>query len=245
MRTFKTRGIVIRERDAGETDKQLTLLTKNYGKIIVSAKGARKPRSKFLSGTQLFTYSDFIIYDGKRFYTVSQIDVIEGFFSLSSDYVRLCLAQYLVEVCDKTTPLNAAPCGDLLHLLIISLSALAKGVRLPQLVVRAFEIKFFQISGIAPETGCCVKCGGPLSLPIRFCDEGTVCDCYKQPAVKISPAALSAIQYILSAELSNIFKFKIGEEALNEMKCAAGLFFKSNFEAMVKSLDFLDSKPPL
>jgi len=242
MKSFKTRGIVIRERDAGETDKQLTLLTKTYGKIIVSAKGARKSRSKFLSGTQLFSYSDFIIYDGKRFYTIAQVDVIEGFFSLGSDYVRLCLAQYLVEVCDKTTPLNA-PCDDLLHLLIISLSALAKGVRLPHLVVRAFEIKFFQLSGIAPETECCAKCGGSLSLPIRFCAEGTVCDCYKQFAVKISPAALHAIKYILSAELSNIFKFKIGEEALNEMKNAARLFFNCNFEAVVKSLDLLESKP--
>ena len=239
MSSFQTRGIVLRERDAGETDKQLTLLTKTYGKIIVSARGARKPRSKFMASAQLFTYSGFIIYDGGRFYSIAQSDVIESFFSLRNDYERLCLAHYFVEVCDKTTPLHA-PCDDLLHLLLISLSALAKGIRSPLLTARAFEIKFFQVSGIAPEAACCAKCGGALTQPVLFGAEGTVCGCYLAPAVKISPAALSAIRYVLSAELQDIFKFNASREVLCEMKKASGLFFKHHFDVTINSLDMLE-----
>ena len=239
MTTFKTRGVVVCERDAGETNKLLTLLTKTYGKILVTAKGARKPRSKFLTGAQLFTYSDFVIYNGRRFYTVSQIDVIEGFFALRSDYTRLCLAQYFAEVCDKTTPLNAE-CDELLHLLIISISALAKGIRSPYLIARAFEIKFFQVSGIAPEITCCAKCAGALAQPIRIGAEGAVCSCYTQPAVTISPAALAAIRYVLSAKLADIFKFSVSEAVLAELERAARLFFNYNYDATIKSLDILE-----
>jgi DNA repair protein RecO (recombination protein O) len=216
------------------------LLTKNYGKIIVTARGARKPHSKFMAGAQLFTYSDFIIYDGGRFYSVAQVDLIENFFALRDDYTRLCLAQYFVEVCDKTTPLNA-PCDELLHLLIISLSALSKGGRSPYLIARAFEMKFFQFNGITPEITRCAECGGALARSIRFGAEGTVCECYKRPAVHVSSAALAAFRYILSVELPDIFKFTVDPETLNEMKNALSLFFKAHFDVSINSLSMLDS----
>jgi len=214
-------------------------LTKTYGKILASARGARKPRSKFMPSAQLFTYSDFVIYDGGRFYSVAQADVNESFYALRDDYTRLCLAQYFLEMCDKTTPFNA-PCDDLLHLLIISLSALAKGIRPAYLIARAFEIKFFQISGLAPETECCAKCGGALRQLIRFGAEGAVCGCYTLPAVRISQAALSAIRYVLTANLNEIFKFSAGQDVLIEIRDAARLFFNHHFDVAIKSLDLLE-----
>jgi DNA repair protein RecO (recombination protein O) len=206
---------------------------------MVTARGARKPRSKFLASAQLFTYSDFIIYDGGRFYSMAQTDVIESFFKLRDDYIRLCLAQYFIEVCDKTTPFNA-PCDELLHLLIISLSALAKGARSPYLIARAFEMKFFQVSGVAPETARCAKCGGALTQRVRFGEDGTVCECYERPAVRVSPAALAAVRYILLAGLPDIFKFTADPGTLNEIKAAAGLFFRAHFDARINSLDMLE-----
>ena len=239
MSSIQTKGIVLHETDAGETDKKLTLLAKGYGKITVSARGARKPKSKFMASAQLFTYSNFVIYDGGRFLSISQADVIESFFSLRSDYARLCTAQYFTEVCEKTTPYNA-PCDELLHLLIISLASLAKGIRMPELTARAFEIKFFQISGIAPEIDRCAKCGGPLTPPVRFGADGAVCGCYTQPALIISQPALSAIRYILSADLPGIFKFCVGEGALEEMRCASRFFFKHHFDVNIVSLSLLE-----
>ena len=239
MSSIQTKGIVLHETDTGETDKRLTLLTKGYGKIAVSARGARKPKSKFMASAQLFTYSSFVIYDGGQFYSLSQADAIENFFSIRSDYTRLCLAQYFAELCDKTIPYNA-PCDELLHLMIISLSSLTKGFRTPFLTARSFEIKFFQLSGVAPETERCAKCGGPLSRPFRFGADGTVCTCYTQPALIISPSALSAIRYILSADLPNIFKFCVGQDALEEMRCASRFFLKHHFDVNIVSLNMLE-----
>ena len=239
MSTIQTKGVVLSISDTKETDRQLVLLTKNYGKILVSAKGARKPNSKFMASAQLFTYSDYVIHDGGRFFSVAQADVIENFFNLRVDYTRLCLAQYFVEICDKTIPFKAQ-CEELMHLLIISLSSLSKGIRSPFLIARAFEIKFFQLNGIAPEVDCCAKCGGPLSIPIRFGPEGTVCGCYTQPALLISPPTISAIKYILSAELPDIFKFSVNQAILDELKSASRMFFRYHFNVVINSLNMME-----
>ena len=44
---IKTRGIVLRTMRMGETSRLVTLYTEDYGKLKVTAKGARKPKSKF------------------------------------------------------------------------------------------------------------------------------------------------------------------------------------------------------
>ena len=43
----KTDAIVLRTRRMGETSKLVTLFTEGHGKLKVTAKGARRPKSKF------------------------------------------------------------------------------------------------------------------------------------------------------------------------------------------------------
>ena len=46
-RSFRTQAIILKRRDFGEADRLLTLVTPDYGKIDVIAKGARDPKSPF------------------------------------------------------------------------------------------------------------------------------------------------------------------------------------------------------
>lgn len=66
MSYVKTTGIVIKEVHTGEADKILTIFTRNLGKITASAKGARRPRSRLIAGTQLLCYSDFVLLKVKK-----------------------------------------------------------------------------------------------------------------------------------------------------------------------------------
>ena len=154
MKTFKARGIVLRENPVGETDKYVDLLLKGIGKLSVSARGARKPGSKFLAGTQPFTYSDFVIYDSGKFNTMSQIDIIEGFYGLRNDYDKLCTGNYFLELCNKVI-IPGEECDDLLLLLLKTLSALARDKVTPNIAARVFEVKFLQFNGYSPELEDC------------------------------------------------------------------------------------------
>ena len=55
------KGIVLRANDSKESDRILTVLTAEMGKIPVVAKGARSRRSKVAAATQLLTYSELTI----------------------------------------------------------------------------------------------------------------------------------------------------------------------------------------
>lgn len=241
MSTFKARGVVLREIHVGESDKIVILLLKGYGKMAVSARGARKPGSKFLAGTQLFTYSDFIIYDGKKFFSVAQIDMIENFYDLRTDYVRLCSGTYCLELCDKVI-LESLPCDETLLLLLKGLQTLAKGSMEPKLIVSIFEFKFLQNNGYAPEIEQCSVCGALLEGTYVFGSHGLVCrkcDERESRLVNVSYGAVYAIRHILSSDLRSLFQFQVSEKVMSELWAVAGMFVDYHVEGSFNSKKML------
>lgn len=59
MRTYKADGVVIGKRNFLEKDRILTLFTKEYGKMDVIAKGARRPGSRLSYVSDLGTIAQF------------------------------------------------------------------------------------------------------------------------------------------------------------------------------------------
>lgn len=67
MKTVRTKGIVIAEKIMSDFDKVLTILTPNIGKIECVAKGARRPKSLLLAGTQFLCFGDYLMYKSRRY----------------------------------------------------------------------------------------------------------------------------------------------------------------------------------
>lgn len=66
MSLIKTKGIILLESNMGDYDKMLTMLTPGYGKIGCAAKGARRPKSLLLAGTQFLCFGEYLLYKGSR-----------------------------------------------------------------------------------------------------------------------------------------------------------------------------------
>ena len=62
MRSVKTSGIVIAENNLGDSDKILTILTPNLGKISCVAKGAKRPKSLLMAGSQLLCFGEYVLH---------------------------------------------------------------------------------------------------------------------------------------------------------------------------------------
>ena len=58
-----TKGLVIRTVDWRDSDRLLTVLTEDYGKITVSAPGVRRRTSKLGGAGQLFAYCQYSLYE--------------------------------------------------------------------------------------------------------------------------------------------------------------------------------------
>ena len=69
----KTRGIVLRSRRMGETSRMATLYTEDFGKLTVTAKGARRIKSKFGSALELMAEVQAVCYirDTRNLQTLS------------------------------------------------------------------------------------------------------------------------------------------------------------------------------
>ena len=237
MKQIKVRGLVLREYEAGESDKRLVIFCKGQGRLLVYARGARKPTSKFMSAAQLFTYADFVLTKGQGFYSLAQAEIIESFYPLREDYDRLMTAHLVAEACDKTL-WDSIESDDLLRLVLKSLSVLAKGKIPPLQAACVFLFRFLDVHGLRPQTDTCVVCDAPWQQIGRavISAEGLVCAEHKPITYRpISASAIAAMQYILDNDLSQAFLFTARDDMLVELRKAVDMLWKCHFEWELKS----------
>jgi len=71
---IKTDGIVLREVAYQDSDKLLTVLTREYGKLTVRARGVRSSRSRSKAACQLLAYSEMTLYEKGRWTMLDAAD---------------------------------------------------------------------------------------------------------------------------------------------------------------------------
>lgn len=100
---IKSEGIVLRTTDYGETNKIVTLLTREHGKIGVMARGAKKSNSRLSAISQPFLYGTFLIQSSTGLGTLQQGEMIESMRAIREDLFLTAYAAYMTELMDKGT----------------------------------------------------------------------------------------------------------------------------------------------
>jgi DNA repair protein RecO (recombination protein O) len=147
-------AIVLRRRDAGESDRRLTLLTEEYGKIDVLAKGARKSASRLSGISEPLSAAVMNLAAGKHASFVTQAQPITSFRGLRTDFERLSYALALVELYAAVLPVDE-PFQEAFELLIQSLRHLELHPK-PIVALVWAEVHLLSISGFLPQLGQCV-----------------------------------------------------------------------------------------
>ena len=90
MKPIRTKAIVLRRTNYAEADRILQLLTPNYGKLSVIAKGVRREKSKLAGGIELFAICDVSIIPGKGDMGTLTSSRLDTFYShIMEEYDRL------------------------------------------------------------------------------------------------------------------------------------------------------------
>lgn len=240
MGTEKLSGIVIREQVKGESNKQIVVLAKGLGRVILSARGARNARSKLLAATQLFCYADFVVYEGHGFYSVNQAELQKSFYGLRTDIDKFSEAMYLTELVDRSCPVGMEQ-DEVLELLYYAFSVMEKDILPPKLVSRIFELKLLQISGLfAPEE--CTVCGkkdGTIYFDGRTA--AFYCGAHRTgSSMLVSDAVRKAFAHVLSAEGRAVFGFRLSAEALAQLTVILKHYMDVHMDVRLKSRNFFD-----
>ena len=125
MPILKSEGVVLRRIKYGETSLIATLYTKSSGKISLIAKGARKPKSKFVGSLEPATHSSVIYYhkESREVQVLSEIEIINANIYISENLRKSAVALAIVGLVDSVMS-GTESNEELFELLTGTLSAL-------------------------------------------------------------------------------------------------------------------------
>ena len=166
-----TKALVLRETAYKESDKILTLLTQEQGKLTASARGCRRKGSPLAAGSQLLVWSDFILYEYQGRWSVKEAEVEREFRGMREDLDKFALGCYFGEV-TQTLALEGLPSPELLSLILNSLHALDRLDRPLALIKGGFELRAMCLAGYEPVLDACAVCGCQPEEPRFHLREG-------------------------------------------------------------------------
>jgi len=227
-----------------ESDKILTILTEDAGKLTVSARGARKKMGKYTAASQLLVFSELEFYERQGRWNLREGRVVELFGGLRQDILRLSVGAYFAELLEAVSDVDYLDPG-LLSLGLNGLHVLSGAVRDPRLVKAAFEIRLMCVSGYAPEVSGCVLCGNPAPMEPRLNLQGGHIHCRAhrptggEAGMPLDASSLAALRHIVAAPMGRVFAFTLGEQGLDLLNAAAEGYVLAQLERKFRTLEFL------
>lgn len=141
---LRTRAIVLRRTNYGESDRILNLLTPE-GKIAVIAKGVRKEKSRLAGSIELFSVSDVVIHQGhSKLATLTGAKMLHFYGNIMTEISNLELAGNFLKKLDHATEQVSSP--DYFSLLEQSLNGLNQNLP-PALVKTWFYLNLARLNG--------------------------------------------------------------------------------------------------
>ena len=241
---LNTRGLVLRVTDYNDTDALLTVLTPNYGKLTVKARGLRRKSSPLVASCQLLAYSEFTLFEYKSMYTINDVRTIELFMPLRDDLQKLSLGTYFAQVVDLLSQ-EDMPNPELLSLALNCLYALAN-LDVPEIMVKAvFELRGVSLAGYMPDLFGCHACGS--QTPDKFDISEGMLECTRCRSLgggirmPVTPGLLEAMRYICLCDPKKLFSFSIGADTAEQLSALTEGYLSTQLERGFSALDFYKS----
>ena len=161
MPLYSADALILRTYKLGEADRIVVFLTRDRGKKRGVAKGARRPRSKFVGGLEPLTQVRVAYFEKERRELVSVNYSEPSRSPLSAPTPEaLGYTQYFAELLDEWAQ-DADPDERLYRLGSSMVDAVVVGVPVEPLA-RYFEYWLLRLQGLYPAHLRCHQCGGAL-----------------------------------------------------------------------------------
>lgn len=247
-RAYATEAIVMRRDDYGEADRLVTLLTPDYGKLRVLAKGARKPTSRKAGHIELFTRTRLLLAKGRTFDLITQAELVETHRPLREEVQRGALAHYLCELADRFAPegSDAAPLYDLLA---EGLGWLCEAHD-PRLAARYFELRLLTLEGYRPELFRCARTQLPLaddgrgaSVAFSPSEGGVLSEAaagLARDVFRLSRGGLALLRALHTQPFEAVQALDVSRELHEHVERALQLYISAILERRPRTMAFLD-----
>ncbi|MFM8412704.1 MAG: DNA repair protein RecO [Alphaproteobacteria bacterium] len=201
MQVLTTPAVVLRAVDYGESDRIVTFLTRDAGKVSGIAKGAKRSQRRFPGALGLFSLVSlhYRTRPGAELVFLERAQLLVPWRSLLDSLERYAAASHVVEVADKMTAEQEVG-DDLFHVVVAALGRIDRSEPGPA-TLRLFELATLAVCGYRAELQRCVRCRQPLGTApsaarLAPAAGGAACGRCADPeeaGAAISPAALHCL----------------------------------------------------
>lgn len=100
---YSSEGLVLKRINYSDSDRIVTIFSRDYGKIVAVAKGIRKLSSKKRGGLEVFSKIKFGCSKGKGLDLLTEVELLDPFVSIRTSLPKSSVAYFYVETIDKLT----------------------------------------------------------------------------------------------------------------------------------------------
>lgn len=124
MSSISTKAIILSRVNYGEADRIMQIITPEFGKLGVIAKGVRREKSKLAGGIELLAICDLTLHQGRGELAIVTSARLDKFFSnILEDYDRLQFVYYVLKDISKASEiLSDTAFYDLTRVTLMSLN---------------------------------------------------------------------------------------------------------------------------
>jgi DNA repair protein RecO (recombination protein O) len=243
-----TSAIVLRTRPFGESDKIVSFLTEDLGKITGIAKGAKRSQRRFANSLEPFSVVNLQVRDkhhGALAFIVAA-DLQFGFKRLLGSLEKISFASYIVEITEGLIAEREESRAVFQHL-----SEALRYLEDNEISLRfltSYELKLLRLTGYQPLLDRCKQCGkdhgDPSAAQWHFSssDGGILCLACSRVRKELLPVGPTALQVLMDLQSENSpsrSRFLLPLSVVKEIRTVLLRFIQFHLEREIKSAPFL------
>ena len=243
----ETDGLVLRGFRMSESSKVVILFSREYGKVRLVAKGARRPKSKFGACLEPMTWGRYVFYrrENRDLQTLSEGDIAHAFEPIKQNYGRMAAGSAICELLDHMTEDE-----DRNPLLFsIALEALQWVATIAESALDVpgwyFQIRAAGTVGYRPHLSGCVQCGARLEEhPWAFNPVlgGMLCKDHLGSGIRMRPSSVNFMAHLQVGRPDRIDLEQLQDVDRIEISRVLRAFLDQHIESRYrpKALDFFE-----
>lgn len=246
---YTTEAVILNTFDFSESDRIISFMTREHGRLKGIAKGARRSRKRFVNNIEPMSHSTLVFFSTEKseLVRIDDASLIHGFAGLKTDIDRLSLGCYLVELAAEMTA-EGQVLPHVFSLLTGFLHKIEDSVETDaEMLVRFFEIRLLSQIGYMPHLDGCVACRTPLSegLPVLFSSErgGALCRSCSTGTPNLVGLSIGTARFLAMAarlDTDKLQRLRPTPQCLRECDAALSDFIKFQTGKELKTRRFLD-----
>lgn len=217
-----TPAFVLRTRPYGESDRLVTLITEDHGKVTGIAKGAKNSRRRFAGTLEPFVQirAVFQVRPHSDLVFLTRCELVRALHGFTADLSRYAAGSYVLELVDRLV-LGRESSGDVYRLVRDALADI-DGDGASDAVLGALELRLLAASGYQPSLDACRTCGrvanGTPTVYLVPERGGFLCRACVQPGEVVRPVSGSTARDLALLALASFEDARRGQVPTPEMR---------------------------